>query len=124
MIRFICSLILVSNFSFAQQVPVTEANEMRAESRLFTLRFVPQDKKAKLFFSGKEMVKIDFEKDHKVLEITALGKGKKEILKFTKDGEAYTIDQLPQWNDSYELEVKTHTKGQIENTRVLIRGKN
>lgn len=98
--------------------------EYKAESRLFTVFVVPKDKSAKLFFAGKEAAKIDFNKDHKVLEITAFKKGKKETLSFDKNGDAYVISNLPSWKEPYELQIKSETKGKIEKTKVKIPMKN
>ena len=49
--------------------------QFKAEAKLFTVVVVPKDKNAKIFFAGNAAAKIDFEKDHKLLEVYAFKKG-------------------------------------------------
>lgn len=106
------------------QVPRAGDDEYMVQGRLVVLKFVPKDQKAKLFFAGKKAGEIDFKKDHKILTITAFDKqNKKEILTFNKDGEAFEIPNLPSWKKPYNLEIKTETKGQIEDFKIEVKSK-
>lgn len=112
-----------SLFAMAQ-VPRAGDDEYMVQGRLVILKFVPKDQKAKLFFAGKKTGEIDFKKDHKILTITAFDKqSKKEILSFSKDGEAFEITNLPSWKKPYELEIRTETKGQIEDFKIEVKTK-
>jgi hypothetical protein len=94
--------------------------QYKSEAKLFTIFVVPKDKTAKIFFAGKEAAKIDFEKDHKVLEITAFQKGRSETLAFDKNGDTYIISNLPSWKEPYELQIKSETRGELEQTKIKI----
>lgn len=115
--------ILSSSLSTWAQGERPDRPEYLAQSRLLTLRVVPGDKNAKLYFAGQKVAGMDWRKDHQVLEITALTSKKTETLQFNREGDAYVIPQLPNWNEPYDLVVKSQTKGQVENIHVKIKNK-
>lgn len=95
--------------------------QFKTESKLFTVIVVPNDKNAKIFFAGHAAAKIDFEKDHKLLEVYAFKKGQKEQLSFDKNGDTYIISNMPSWKEPFELQLKSETRGQVEETKVKIK---
>ena len=128
--RYIFSLILsvfISGVVQAQTQPLDTARypfgQYTAEGRMLTVKLVPGDKAAKLFFVGKKVADLDFQKDHKLLSIVAVSNDKKEILKFTGAGDSYEVSELPKWKTPYELTLKTELKGQVEEIKVKIKSK-
>ncbi|MGZ3743089.1 MAG: hypothetical protein ACXWRE_05640 [Pseudobdellovibrionaceae bacterium] len=111
------SLISTASFAFAQKPPPYDPNYM-AQGRLLTLRVVPGDRSAKLYFAGTKAGELDMKKDHIVLSVTAMEGKKRETLKFKENGEAYEVVDLPPWNEPYELSVKSRIKGKIEELKV------
>lgn len=94
-----------------------------AEGRLLTVKLVPGDKTAKLFFVGKKVADLNFQKDHKLLSVIARNSNKKEILKFTGTGDSYEVSELPKWKTPYELTLKSELNGQFEELKVKVKSK-
>ena len=118
---------LLSGVVSAQTQPLDSARypygQYTAEGRLLTVKLVPGDKTAKLFFVGKKVADLNFQKDHKLLSVTAIGSNKKEILKFTGTGDSYEVSELPKWKAPYELTLKSELNGQFEELKVKIKSK-
>lgn len=94
---------------------------MSGQGSLISLRLVPGEGRAKLFFVGHEALRLNFEKDLKLIEVTAMQNDKvKEQLMFEPDRGYYTIKKLPDWQSPYELRVKAKVNGsdQILNLKV------
>jgi hypothetical protein len=119
------SLIFSDPVAFAQvnergERPDNE--EYLAHSRLLILRIVPGDKVAKLYVAGNETAKIDLNKEHRILEITAVSsRNKREVLDFRKDGQTYIITKLPEWQEPYDIAVKSETRGDIGEAKIRIK---
>ncbi|MGZ3786754.1 MAG: hypothetical protein ACXVC3_19605 [Bdellovibrio sp.] len=109
--------------TFAQEPPRPGDPQFGGEGRLIILRVVPADKTAKLYFVGKKAAEIDFNKDHKLLSVTALSGGKSETLQFKNTGDAYEVLNVPSEKGPYELSVKSEVKGKIEDIKVKIQTK-
>lgn len=90
------------------------------EGRMIILRVVPGDKSAKLYFLGKKAAEIDFNKDHKLLSVTAFSEGKRETLQFKNNGDSYEVMDVPSEKGSYELDVKSEVRGKVEDIKVKI----
>lgn len=119
--RFIFFLLLIPmGLAFAQEPLSPGTPQFGAEGRLVILKVVPGDRTAKLFFIGKKAVTLDFQKDHKLLSVTALKDGQKETLKFRNNGESYEVLNMPAWRDPYSLDVKSEVRGKVEELNVKI----
>lgn len=119
--RFIFFLLLLPmGLAFAQEPSSPGTPQFGAEGRLVILKVVPGDRTAKLFFIGKKAVTLDFQKDHKLLSVTALKDGQKETLKFRNNGESYEVLNMPAWRDPYSLDVKSEVRGKVEELNVKI----
>ena len=116
-LSFLICQFFVAVVSLAQGERPTDP-EYLAQGHLLILRVVPHENTAKLFFAGHKFAHIDFQKDHKVLEITAFKANEREELQFSKQGDSYLVPHLPDWSQPYDLVVKSATKGKIENLRV------
>lgn len=120
-IRFIFILFLLPvGLVFAQEPLPPGAPQFGAEGRLLILKVVPGDRTAKLFFIGKKAVTLDFQKDHKLLSVTAFNDGQKETLKFRSSGESYEVLNMPAWKEPYSLDVKSEVRGKVEELNVKI----
>lgn len=120
-------LIFTSDLLQAQTQPLDSARypyaQYTAEGRMLTVKLIPGDKAAKLFFVGKKVADLDFQKDHKLLSIVAISNDKKEVLKFTGTGDSYEVADLPKWKTPYELSLKSELKGQVEEIKVKVKSK-
>lgn len=114
-------MILWMGLSAGAQMPRPGDPEYTAQGRLVIVRVVPKDRTAKLFFVGKKAAELDLKKDHKVLSVTAIGPGSKsEQLSFQGEGDAYTVSQIPDWSQPYDLSIMTETRGQKDELKVKI----
>lgn len=120
---FFTVLFLFSSSSMAQPSMGERPDnpEYMSTGKLVTIRVVPGDRTAKLYVVGKKAAELNVQKDHQILEITALSPQKKtEILQFQRNGDAYEISNMPSWKEPYDLNVKAETRGQKEEVRVRI----
>jgi hypothetical protein len=121
MISLVFSLFMSSIFAQDYQAdPYT----MEGQGNLITLRFVMGDKSGKIFVVGKEAAKLNFDKDTKILNITAFrSDGVKEELRFEPGVGYYTVKNLPEWKDPYELKVSTKEKKGEEEVNIKMKAK-
>lgn len=119
----ICALtLLASSLGGAQEPPRVGDPQIGAEGRLLVLKVVPGESTLKLFFAGKKAAQLDFNKDHKLLSVTAFSKeGQQETLKFRNMGDAYEVMELPKWKEPYSLGVKSEVRGKVEELKVNIK---
>lgn len=122
-IKIFSILMLLSGASFAQEPPRPGDPQFGGEGRMIILRVVPGDKTAKLYFMGKKSAEINFNKDHKLLSVTALSEGKRETLQFKSTGDSYEVLNVPSEKGAYELNVKSEVRGKIEDIKVKIQTK-
>ncbi|KHD88378.1 MAG: hypothetical protein OM95_09590 [Bdellovibrio sp. ArHS] len=111
---------LFSSLTLAQEPPRPGDPQFGAEGRLLILKVVPGDRTAKLFFVGKKAAELDFNKDHKLLSVTALKNGQTETLQFKNNGDSYEVFGLPGGKEPYSLGVKSEVKGKVEELKVKI----
>ncbi|MGZ3768856.1 MAG: hypothetical protein ACXVCP_05125 [Bdellovibrio sp.] len=121
-ITFIFSLTVLLSLvkAFAQEPSRPGDPQFGGEGRLVILRVVPGDKTAKLYFIGKKAAEFDFNKDHKLLSVTALSNGKSETLQFRNKGDSYEVLNVPSEKGAYELNVKSEIKGKVEDIKVKV----
>jgi len=117
---FVVALTFSSARGFSQEPPRPGDPQFGAEGRLVILKVVPGDRTAKLFFVGKKAAEIDFNKDHKLLSVTAFKNGQTETLKFKNNGDSYEVLNMPGWSEPYSLGVKSEIKGKVEELKVKI----
>jgi hypothetical protein len=97
--------------------------EYLSQGRLLNVRIVPGQKSVKIFIAGNKITDLSYNKDHKLLEVTATNPDQqKQVLQFTKDGDAYVISKLPEWDNNYELNLRAETRGQVEEHKIQIKG--
>jgi len=119
----------LQGISFLQPFPRAFAQDFQKDPRtlegqgnLITLRLSLGGKKAKLFLVGKEAVRINLEKDAKVLEISAFKNDKEtEELRFSPERGYYTIQKMPTWSEPYTLRVTTQVQGKKDRIDLKIR---
>lgn len=115
-----------SCFSIAQVPPGPRPTnpEYQTQSKLVVLRFVPMDKKGKLFLAGNKAADIDFRKGAKIVDVTILRKNqKKDILQVTRVGDSfqeYEIVGLPPSTEPYDLQIRTEVRGKYENMEIRV----
>lgn len=114
-------LVMFSSVSWAQEPPRPGDPQIGAEGRLVVLKVVPGESTVKLFFAGKKAAELDFNKDHKLLSVTAFKDGQKETLKFRNMGDAYEVTELPKWQQPYSLGIKSEVRGKVEELKVEIK---
>lgn len=119
LISIVSSILFISITAHSQE-PTPGSLEYSAEGRMLVLKVVPGDKSAKLFFFGKKSAELDFNKDHKLLSVTATSAGKTETLTFKKNPDSYEVLNLPQRYKPYELKVKSEVRGKIEDLKIQI----
>lgn len=112
---------LLSGVAIAQEPPRPGDPQFGGEGRMLILRVVPKDKTAKLYFLGKKSAEINFNKDHKLLSVTALSNGKRETLQFKNTGDSYEVLNVPSDKGIYELDVKSEVRGKIDDIKVKIK---
>lgn len=122
---FIAGCIVVLFHMAGAQEPLPPGfPQIGAEGRLLTLKVVPGESTVKLFFAGKEAVRADFNKNHKLVSVTLSKEGKKETLQFRNVGGAYEITEPAKYAKPYSLEIKSEVRGKIEELKVDIPTKN
>lgn len=120
-IRILFAAILFFAGAATAQDPTRPGDpQFGGEGRMIILRVVPGDKTAKLYFLGKKAAEIDFNKDHKLLSVTAFSEGKRETLQFKNNGDSYEVMDVPSEKGSYELDVKSEVRGKVEDIKVKI----
>lgn len=114
---------VLSCVAFSQEPPRPGDPQFGGEGRMVILRVVPGDKSAKLYFIGKKAAEINFNKDLKLLSVTALSGGKTETLQFKNTGDSYEVLNTPSEKGPYELNVKSEVRGKVEEIKVKIQPK-
>lgn len=115
------TLTLKASVVFSQEPPRPGDPQIGAEGRLVVLKIVPGDKSLKLFFAGTKTAELDFNKNHKLLSVTAFKDGQKETLHFTNRGDSYEVTELPKMKVPYSLGVKSEVRGKVEELKVEIK---
>jgi hypothetical protein len=121
----ITSWLLAATLTASAEGERPDRPEYLATGRLLTVRVVPMDRTAKLFFAGHKAADLDLKREHKLLEITALNPTgrQSETLKFNQQGDAYVIQNLPKWKEPFQLNLKSEARGEIEEIKVQIKPK-
>lgn len=120
---FLAGALLFSVATHAQEPRPPGFPQIGAEGRLVVLKIVPGDSSMKLFFVGKEVTELDFNKNHKLLSVTAFKNGKRETLKFRNVGDSYEVTESPSVQKPYSMEIKSEVRGKIEELKVDIPAK-
>lgn len=118
-INFILLVCLLGTQSVAQQV-FPNNPQYKAESELLILRFVPGDKKAKIFLAGNKVADLDFNKDAKILSVVMLNETKKEVLKLNRNGDFYEVESSKEFPSAYQIVVKTEVRGKPQEMKFKI----
>lgn len=96
--------------------------EYLAHSRLVTIRVVPAGKSAQIFIAGNRAADLDFKNTNKLLQITAVSPNRRrEVLEFQPNGQSYVVPKLPDWEEGFQLYVKTESRGKVEETKIPIK---
>lgn len=118
--KYLCALIFVPFISFSQETQ-TSNPQYKAESNLLILRFVPSDKKAKIYLAGTKMATIDFNKDAKIISVVMLKETQKEVLKLNGRGAFYEVESQSTFPKNYELIVNARVHGKTEELKLQIK---
>jgi hypothetical protein len=108
-----------SIFSFAQDFQ-SDPMSLEGQGQLLSVRIVLGEKHAKVYLIGKEAVKLSFEKDARLLQLTAFdNENATEELQFVPGKGYYTVKKLPAWANKIDsFKVKAKVKDQTENIEV------
>lgn len=113
--------VLLGGQSWAQGPSSVDPLAMEGQGSVLAMRLVLGEKSAKIFFVGSEVAKLGFEKDAKILQITAFNpNGTKEELRFVPGQGFYTIQNMPAWPENYMLEVKAKYKEKNDKVQLKI----
>ena len=103
----------------------TDPFTLEGQGNVLTFRLVLGEKSAKLFLVGKEAAKLQFEKDAKLIQITAFRDDQtKEELTFVPGAGYYTIPKLPEWTTPYTFDVRARLKNTKEDSaKIQVKGR-
>lgn len=121
LIRSAVVFILVASSVGWAQPDLSPANPQYViENKMLVLRFVPMDKKAKVFITGNKVADIDFNKDAKLISVVMLSQSRSETLQVNRQGDYYEVQRSSSFPETYQLVFKTKVRGKTQELNLKV----